>query len=1101
MKVLEQLESSLPAGLTIDEIRAFCPEPFWRKDPLKSAELALRASGFFDSQDYCKRYPDVLAAGMDPVHHFLHYGMQEKRTFRRFSLSSRQICPYPLENACNREFASYAVVVPLHGFSTRLTSQYHAIMGQSVKPCQVIYLWPEAAGSDGGISAATGARVRIIRVPDYSYPSLIYALLGTNAEYVAILDERMLPGEYWFANALRASAAYDAVAASSGAVLSSLAANGLYLSVSEKKESAQNLSCSDRDAFCDWGTGSLVFKRNWLRFVEPDPGPSGVSPSLAKLQADLYLAKAIKCVVPMQPDYDARLHAQCFQDDAAEEEIAPYRSIWRKALASGYTPVQQRENLYRFHVISTFGNRKYLARCIRSLQGQIHTNYTCTLIDDCCDGYDPTAMIRELGLDRGHFRYMRNKKKLFMLAGPEYAIDMLNANPSDAIVFLDGDDWFAHPHVLSQLNAIFRLGRKRATYGNSIQFINYSTHNFKEFMHWEMSYDWNTNHNNPFSEPDAIVLPTPVGRLRREQLADGWGSAPWCHFHTRSLLYTCWYGVSRRTFAYGDGKKVHSPSDTTSLIPMFDKCGYDKMEFVDDPSYIYQNVRNTSSFSANHNNLEHAASSALVTHNEHEPENHAPLLLRLLGRPARLPSKGFRGDYEIICDSIDSAPLMTPLPLRPGKGAIFTIVQPEHLGRGLLSLASFQRNCGAECAAFIIVINADESRLEQAKKIFLHSNFRILTEKDLGEYQKIAERVPKLDENLSGLRDDILKIGAIARLLELGFDPVIYLDTSLYTVANIDDIYRICASAPLCIFPDFSASGESTAGTGSHMLAANETALEGLRHSIARIEMLIESAEIDTIPQNKSVGEILNEHIANVHINTDSGIGFFLGSRKVSREGMIGPLQRSCLLDDGRYIRLFRADERMRYCSINPVHVAMAQTELLILMLFEIRLFLSGNRDLDKLEARIDEMIGLALNKKNAEYFDLLLWHWNEILDLQGVRKKHEPQKASKKSGKIEKASPRKTLWDFFYGIYSCSCVLENAELISAILRSLFPDNMEALNTARKIEMADPAFVTEKVLLNPEIRETEKEAARQTMSAGERTRDALDRMRGYGVQY
>lgn len=34
---------------------------------------------FFDGQWYLNAYPDIRASGMEPVEHFLHYGVQEKR--------------------------------------------------------------------------------------------------------------------------------------------------------------------------------------------------------------------------------------------------------------------------------------------------------------------------------------------------------------------------------------------------------------------------------------------------------------------------------------------------------------------------------------------------------------------------------------------------------------------------------------------------------------------------------------------------------------------------------------------------------------------------------------------------------------------------------------------------------------------------------------------------------------------------------------------------------------------------------------------------------------------------------------------------------------
>jgi hypothetical protein len=43
----------------------------------------LADSGLFSGQTYLENYPDVAAAGLDPLKHYLSHGMAEKRS--RFS--------------------------------------------------------------------------------------------------------------------------------------------------------------------------------------------------------------------------------------------------------------------------------------------------------------------------------------------------------------------------------------------------------------------------------------------------------------------------------------------------------------------------------------------------------------------------------------------------------------------------------------------------------------------------------------------------------------------------------------------------------------------------------------------------------------------------------------------------------------------------------------------------------------------------------------------------------------------------------------------------------------------------------------------------------
>jgi GT2 family glycosyltransferase/glycosyltransferase involved in cell wall biosynthesis len=58
------------------------PQPV-REEP-REAGLRLAISGFFDPDWYQARYPDIIVAGLDPLHHFIHHGLAERRDPNRF---------------------------------------------------------------------------------------------------------------------------------------------------------------------------------------------------------------------------------------------------------------------------------------------------------------------------------------------------------------------------------------------------------------------------------------------------------------------------------------------------------------------------------------------------------------------------------------------------------------------------------------------------------------------------------------------------------------------------------------------------------------------------------------------------------------------------------------------------------------------------------------------------------------------------------------------------------------------------------------------------------------------------------------------------------
>lgn len=78
---LELFSHSLPQGLSFDDLRGLVPSEQWASQPENAAILALKRSACFDEKDYLNRYPDVQQSEIDPIEHFVHHGILEKRFF------------------------------------------------------------------------------------------------------------------------------------------------------------------------------------------------------------------------------------------------------------------------------------------------------------------------------------------------------------------------------------------------------------------------------------------------------------------------------------------------------------------------------------------------------------------------------------------------------------------------------------------------------------------------------------------------------------------------------------------------------------------------------------------------------------------------------------------------------------------------------------------------------------------------------------------------------------------------------------------------------------------------------------------------------------
>ena len=81
MSILDSFSSALPQEISLEYLKQFVPVEWWDEKPEWAAVSALCRCGKFDVQDYLKRYPDVQQTDIDPVLHFVRYGIKENRYF------------------------------------------------------------------------------------------------------------------------------------------------------------------------------------------------------------------------------------------------------------------------------------------------------------------------------------------------------------------------------------------------------------------------------------------------------------------------------------------------------------------------------------------------------------------------------------------------------------------------------------------------------------------------------------------------------------------------------------------------------------------------------------------------------------------------------------------------------------------------------------------------------------------------------------------------------------------------------------------------------------------------------------------------------------
>ena len=71
------------------------PSSSERSEAKSFSDLGEALSGFFDPDWYVSRYPDIVASGLEPMHHFVHHGAAEGRDPNRFFDGAWYLCALP----------------------------------------------------------------------------------------------------------------------------------------------------------------------------------------------------------------------------------------------------------------------------------------------------------------------------------------------------------------------------------------------------------------------------------------------------------------------------------------------------------------------------------------------------------------------------------------------------------------------------------------------------------------------------------------------------------------------------------------------------------------------------------------------------------------------------------------------------------------------------------------------------------------------------------------------------------------------------------------------------------------------------------------------
>lgn len=1005
---------------------------------------------------------------------------------------------------------TWSAIITMWKRQDYLAEQLAAIRSQSIPPQEIIIILNEGHIPETKIRDLGGPEIKIIRSDINSLYSRWAVAYIAEGEYVSVFDDDVIPGKYWIANAIRACTSYNALVGPAGRIYNKNGLHGYYKLVVPNTDNLNTISCGETDVYCDWVCNSYLFKREWVNHALSSLRYKDSFKTFDDIQlaTSLYLNGGIRCITPMQPSFDKELHGSLrhhYGHDAhaiwktnSDHHFAERKSYIEGLIDKGYVQVQQRDNLYRFHLIVPFGERATLERCLLSVKGQDYQNFTFTLIDDCCDGKDALDLVKRIGFDRHHIRYIKTSKKAYPLRARELATDMLAANPADVVVHLDGDDWLPYPDVLSRLNRVYRNGGVLVTYGNALCIRNHQTRDFREYSQYDMSKKWNVAQK----EPNAKVFP--FRKIELEEVSNGWGDAPWCGMHLRSFQFSKWLGLNRQSFRNCKGEYLRVGTDAAIHIPILDSCPYESIRFLPDLAYVYQNASNTI-HAKNEISAQEKSEALAVIAGVDQTINYQAVSRYLINVPSSVSAKDALVTYDSLSGSernrsnqyfgkVDRVENKTT--------SVVTIVTPNYLADAIICLMSYQRNLRDEnCKFYVFVATDTPSEVADCEKLLATSGLTALfpcTLRYTLEQSLVLAAKYKLntDEYRWAMKAVIL-----LELLNDGCSMALFLDPDTYTVSDITDVHQKLARHPISVFPHFrDPDHEYLRGVlykdgffNGGMLAATQNGAPHLKRLYDRcLNELVKEPTRHRWDDQKYF-DLFQLEVENIFVNLDKGINYNYWNYDPV-EGLIAPSQRSILLKSGFFARLWHISTTLIRETIEikdkKFSVYRPVVSIYLLSLLYTTILLLANFRAKGLASSTD-YLGLESRFKNiAERLAQLSMSIpvNEITKLLELAKNLDMDELDVFLGKLSESLMKSICFD-------------NYELFARISSYLFPDTNAASKLQQDLRRNDLRYIADEVVGSPDLTIEEKESLLEIDGAGNLVKRQLQALQSCKISY
>lgn len=985
-------------------------------------------------------------------------------------------------NYTNNIDIKWSAIITVWKRKEYLKQQIKAIKEQTIPPYEIIVIKNENFITEEFIKSIS-SDIKIIQSEINSLYLRFACSYIANGNYICIFDDDVIPGELWIANAIRACENYNALVVPRGRIYNKAGKYNFFKSVQPSVTDKNCISCSNSDIFCDWGCNSYFFKREWVGYILSSIRYKNSFKTYDDIQlaTSLFIYASINCVVPMQPDFDDRFNGN-IENSYGNDDFAVWKTnsnehffnrknyIEHLIISEKYIPVQQRDQLTCFHIIIPFGERLKLERCLLSIKGQTYKNFTCTLIDDCCDGNSSLSLLNNLNIHAKKITYIRTKNKSYPLRSREIASDLLKANLADVIIHLDGDDWLSSPDVLSRLNKIYRRGDITVTYGNALSLRNVSLNNFKAYSYIEMSKKWNVAQE----ENTADILP--FEKIDEQEIKKGWEYAPWCAYHVRTFKFVNWIRLNKMSFINKKGEYLRSATDAAILIPILNNCSYNSIAFIPEINYIYQNAGQTI-HAKNEISLDEQKNNLLnIKNSNHNFKNNK--LINILSNKKINNELSYLQNIEVT-NKFNDYSTNIQKNLKNYKSGIVTIVSTNHLSDAILCLSSYKRNLDIDCSSFIFVTTRDNNEIDILNDIFSNSSIHILFPHTL----KFTNDLAKSLENKYHLYSDEYRWGMksvlLIELLNYNLDLTIFLDPDIYTVSNISDMHNELINHDIAVFPHFRSPDNDYLRKvlykdgffNGGMLAATLNGISNLKSLFFRCLKNMKKDPEKNLWDDQKYYDYFTFEVENLFINLDRGINYNPWNHEPV-EGLISPSQCSYLLKSGYFIRIWHMSTQMIKNSIEQ------KDQKFIVYRFIVSIYLLSIQYINLLT-----LSRISIYKSNTSISQQIINRIYQIKEqLNNLNIKLLDQYLiSNTSNKI--LNYYKYIDEITNLICSSIC-FDNFKVFSLIIKDLFAKIMPIDNLIDKLNKLDLRYISEDILGDVTFTDNEISKMTETKNIG-----------------